>query len=127
MENVKALTQRKHMADFQRWQDLLTAMGYTNHWQVLNAKHYGVPQNRERVFMVSILQCYDHNEFKFPSPFPLERRLKDVLEKEVKEKYYLRTKQIKATIEHCRRKIAEGCGFKTNFQTPSGISGAIKT
>ena len=125
MENVKALTQKKHMPDFLRWQSLLEGMGYTNYWQVLNAKHYGVPQNRERCFMVSVYNAVSH--FYFPRPIPLEKRLKDVLETEVDEKYYLKAKQVKGTIDHCARKQAEGCGFKTNFQTPNGVSGAIKT
>lgn len=125
MENVKALTQKKFRGDFERWRKTLEEMGYTNYWQVLNAKHYGVPQNRERVFMVSFLN--DCQLFQFPSPIPLERRLKDILETEVDERYYLKSKQIRSIIEHCRRKVSEGCGFKTNFQTGNGISGAIKT
>lgn len=125
MENVKALTQKKFRGDFERWRKTLEEMGYTNYWQVLNAKHYGVPQNRERVFMVSFLN--DCQLFQFPAPIPLECRLKDILEVEVDERYYLKSKQIRSIIEHCRRKVSEGCGFKTNFQTGNGISGAIKT
>lgn len=54
MENVKALTFKKHKDNFKRWRDTLEALGYSNYWTVLNAKNFGVPQNRERVFMVSI-------------------------------------------------------------------------
>ena len=64
-------------------------MGYNNYWQVLNAKHYGIPQNRERVFVVSILKSKDDGKFKFPIPFDNGLRLKDFLESNVDEKYYI--------------------------------------
>lgn len=115
MENVKALVSQKFMPDFRKWIDRLSELGYTSAWQILNAKDFGVPQNRERVFMVSILDA--DTFYHFPKPFPLERRLKDVLENEVDEKYYLRPEQVERIVEHCDRKVAEGCGFKTNFQT----------
>lgn len=72
--------------------DWLTEHGYSNYWQVLNAKDYGVPQNRERVFVLSILG--EHEPYEFPKPVPLELRLKDVLEDEVDEKNYLSQDQI---------------------------------
>lgn len=126
MENVKALaTQKKFSADFRRWREWLIKQGYTNYYAVLNAKDYGVPQNRERVFMVSSLG--EHTPFYFPAPFELTCRLKHVLEDEVDEKYWLQQEQIQALIKHNERKQAEGCGFKTNFQTGEGISGTIKT
>lgn len=61
---------------------------YHIYFQVLNAKHYGIPQNRERIFIIGIRDDEDNN-FQFPKPFPLEKRLKDVLETEVDEKYFL--------------------------------------
>lgn len=125
MENVKALTQKKFADDFTRWREWLIAHGYTNYWTVLNSKDYGVPQNRERVFMVSFLG--EHSPYSFPKPFELTRRLKHVLEDEVEEKYWLKPEQIRAIISHNERKQSEGCGFKTNFQNGEGISGAIKT
>lgn len=125
MENVKALTQKKFAADFKRWREWLIKQGYTNYYAVLNAKDYGVPQNRERVFMVSFLG--QHTPYSFPKTIPLERRLKHVLEDEVDEKYWLTPKQIQSILTHNERKQSEGCGFKTNFQTGDGISGAIKT
>lgn len=117
MENVKALTQKKFMPEFQRWIDWLSEQGYANFWQVLNSKNFGVPQNRERVFMISILRTEtDPNPtYHFPKPFPLEKRLKDVLETNVNESYYLKQEQVDRIIEHCERKQREGCGFKTNF------------
>lgn len=90
MENVKALVSSKFIGDFRQWQDELAGRGYTNFVKVLNSKDFGVPQNRERVFMVSILNSDE--TYHFPEPFPLEKRLKDVLEKEVDEKYYLSKK-----------------------------------
>lgn len=89
LENVKALVSKKFMPDFQRWLDKLEQLGYNNYWQVLNAKDYGIPQNRERVFVVSIRKDIDTKGYKFPSPVPLEKRLKDMLESCVDEKYYL--------------------------------------
>lgn len=126
MENVKVLaTQKKFSDDFRRWREWLIKHGYTNYYAVLNAKDYGVPQNRERVFMVSFLG--EHTPFYFPAPFELTRRLKHVLEDEVDEKYWLQQEQIQALIKHNERKQSEGCGFRTNFQTGEGISGTIKT
>ena len=87
-ENVKALTGKKFTKEFQKVLDSLDSAGYANYWKVLNAKDYGIPQNRERVFIVSIRKDIDKG-FEFPKPMPLELRLKDVLEYEVDEKYYL--------------------------------------
>lgn len=86
MENVKALVSGKFRPLFLKWCDELTGYGYTNFAQVLNAKDYGIPQNRERVFLVSIL---GDAWFSFPYPKELKLRLKDMLEEKVDEKYYL--------------------------------------
>lgn len=86
MENVKALVSDKFRTLFLKWCDELTSYGYTNFAQVLNAKDYGIPQNRERIFVVSIL---GNAWFTFPQPFELKLRLKDMLEEKVDEKYYL--------------------------------------
>lgn len=86
VENVKAIVNKKNMPHFKEWCDALSSMGYTNYWKVLNAKDYGIPQNRERCFMVSILG--EHDLFMFPHPIPLALRLKDMLEESVDEKYY---------------------------------------
>lgn len=125
MENVKALMQRKFAADFSKWRDWLGGQDYTNYFQIVNARDYGVPQNRERVFMVSIRG--EHQRFFFPKKMTLERRLRDILENNVDESYYLKPQQVERIVKHCERKVAEGCGFKVNFQSPDGISGAIKT
>lgn len=86
MENVKNLVGKKHVHNFNKWLITLEMMGYWNFWQVLNAKDYGVPQNRERVFVVSIL---GGGQYLFPNKIKLEKRLKDILELNVDEKYYL--------------------------------------
>ena len=86
MENVKALVSKKFLPDFELWLAFLDSLGYKNFWEVLNGKDYGVPQNRERVFAVSFL---NRKSYEFPQTVPLERRLKDVLEHRVDEKYYL--------------------------------------
>ena len=92
-ENVKALTGKKFTKEFETVLQTLEGMGYKNQWQVLNAKDYGIPQNRERVFIVSIRNDID-KKYTFPTPIKLELRLKDILEKEVDEKYYLSDKML---------------------------------
>lgn len=91
MENVKNLVGKKFKSDFDRWLSKLEELGYNNYWQVLNAKNYGIPQNRERVFAMSIRKDIDKH-YEFPKPIPLKQRLKDVLERDVDEKYYLSDK-----------------------------------
>ena len=88
-ENVKALTSKRFQKEFEIVLSSLQAAGYVNFWRVLNSKDYGIPQNRERVFIVSIRQDLAHG-FTFPAPFPLEYRLKDFLETTVDEKYYIK-------------------------------------
>lgn len=92
-ENVKALTGKKFTKEFETVLQTLEDMGYKNYWQVLNAKDYGIPQNRERVFIVSIRNDID-KKYEFPTSIKLELRLKDMLEKEVDEKYYLSDKML---------------------------------
>ena len=86
MENVKAIASDKFLPGLLKWQDYLTTQGYTNFAEILNAKDYGIPQNRERCFIISI---YGDAWYNFPDPMPLELKLKDVLEESVDEKYYL--------------------------------------
>ncbi len=87
MENVKNIISKKHKPYFDKWLDYLESLGYVNYWKVLNAKDFGIPQNRERVFVVSILG--EHKPYEFPDTIPLTKRIKDVLEGQVDEKYYL--------------------------------------
>jgi DNA (cytosine-5)-methyltransferase 1 len=95
MENVAGLVQQKFIGLFNEWQGVLSRMGYRNYAEVLNAKCYGVPQNRERVFMVSVREDCEPGHYYFPLPFKLERRLKDVLEGDVAERYYLGEERVK--------------------------------
>ena len=87
LENVKNLVGKKFKNDFNKWLDYLEGLGYTNYWKVLNAKDYGVPQNRERVFVVSVLG--EHKPYTFPQPIKLNKAIKDILEDTVGEKYYM--------------------------------------
>ena len=92
-ENVKNLTGKKFKEQFELVLKSLEEAGYSNYWKVLNAKDYGIPQNRERVFIISIRKDIDKG-YEFPKPFPLQLRLKDMLEDKVDEKYYLSDEQI---------------------------------
>ena len=109
MENVKNLVSKKFKDDFDKWLDYLETLGYTNYWKILNAKDYGIPQNRERVFVVSILG--KHDLYEFPSPVPLTIKLADILENEVEEKYYInKTKDY--FIKHSFEMESKGNGFR---------------
>lgn len=96
MENVPQVHSKANMPDFQKWIDFLENKGYSNYWQDLNAKDYGVAQNRDRCFMVSLLGEWN---YKFPQPVPLERKLKDCLEDEVDEKYYINNEKAQKLIQ----------------------------
>lgn len=86
MENVPQVHSTDNINDFFKWIEFLESKGYSNYWQDLNAKNYGVAQNRERTFMVSILGEYN---YKFPPQIELKKVMKDYLEDEVDEKYYV--------------------------------------
>ena len=93
-ENVKNLLSKKHIHNFNAYLEIMEQLGYKNYYQVLNAKDYGIPQNRERVFVVSIRN--DINKiYAFPQKQELKLKLKDLLEDKVDEKYYLSEKMIK--------------------------------
>ena len=102
-ENVKNLLSKKHRHNFDAYLETMESLGYTNYYQVLNAKDYGIPQNRERVFTISILDNHTEKDekissfvkdFKFPQKQELKLKLKDILEDEVDEKYYLSNEKI---------------------------------
>jgi len=88
IENVKNLTSKRFKEQFNSILKDIEDLGYTNYWKVLNAKDFGLPQNRERVFIISIRNDIKY-EFDFPSPIELNIKLKDVLENDVDEKFYL--------------------------------------
>ncbi len=89
IENVKNLTSKRFKEQFETILKDIKELGYNNYWQVLNAKNYSVPQNRERIFIVSIRKDIDKNNFVFPSPVELKLKLKDLLEDTVDDKFYL--------------------------------------
>ena len=88
-ENVKNLVSKKFIDDFNNLLEVLDELGFNSYWKVLNAKDCGIPQNRERVFVISVRKDIDNGTYDFPKPFDTGIRLKDVLDKEVDEKYYL--------------------------------------
>ena len=91
MENVKNLVGKQFKADFEKWLSFLESLGYTNYWQVLNTKDYGIPQSRERVFCISIL---GDEPYEFPAKQELKLSLKDMLEDDVDIKFYLTQEQV---------------------------------
>ena len=151
------MVSKKFLPDFKSWLDALELRGYKNYWKVLNAKDYGVPQNRERVFVVSIL---GDERYEFPKPFELKLRLKDILETNVDEKYFLSRNAVvrlmrnmnkeditvdangvgKTLLANCFKvqtldnyiKVLgntnpSGCGMNGNVFGPSGISPTLTT
>lgn len=92
MENVPDILSYKNRNDFYSWCDFLEKLGYTSKYAILNAKDYGIPQNRERCFMISWLG--NNYYYDFPKIIPLTKRLKDLLEKKVDKKYYLNNKAV---------------------------------
>lgn len=124
MENVTQVHGSKNREHFDEWIRFLESKGYSNYWKDLNAKNFGIPQNRNRTFMVSVLGDY---VYEFPQEFPLTLRLKDMLETEVDEKFYLSGKMINYFTENTKRQQEKGNGFK--FQPTDGacVGKAITT
>jgi DNA (cytosine-5)-methyltransferase 1 len=124
-ENVKNLLSKKHRHNFDSYLEIMEKLGYANYYQVLNAKDYGIPQNRERVFTVSIRNDIDI-DFIFPKKQELKLRLKDMLEDNVDEKYYLDDKWLNDIRYNnntvCETRYDEGIRtFKNN------ICGSLRT
>lgn len=109
MENVPQVIGKKNIKDFQAWRSKLEKLGYSNFVQLLNAKDYGVPQNRNRCFMVSILGNYS---YQFPVKQELKVKLKDLLEENVDEKYFISNVALKSLMAKNERDIAKGNGFR---------------
>lgn len=122
MENVPQVHSKANMPDFQKWIGFLESKGYSNYWQDLNAKDYGVAQNRNRCFMVSLLGEWN---YKFPRPIPLERKLKDYLEDEVDEKYYINNEKAQKLIQTLiKNGNLQGCVGNIN-SSGNGINGNV--
>ena len=98
MENVPQVHAEQNKTDFDNWCNLLRSKGYIHHWQDLNAKDYGIPQNRDRCFMVSILSD-NFIDFNFPKPVKLEKVMRDFLEESVDEKYYIKNEKAQKLIK----------------------------
>lgn len=92
-ENVAALVSEKFMPDFQKWLDKLSSLGYVSRWARLNAKDYGVPQNRDRVFCLSMRKDVAF-DYQFPDPIPLKKKLEDVLQEEVDTRFFLKDESV---------------------------------
>ena len=118
MENVKNLVSKKFLPGFEEWLEALEELGYTNYYSVLNAKDFGIPQNRERVFCVSILG--EHEPYEFPKPIKLDMRLKDVLEDEVDYKFYLSKEKTEQLIATVPEKYSEKTPVKVNINEVKG-------
>ena len=112
-ENVRNLMSQAFVDQYHIVQESLGEAGYINYVAILNARDFGIPQNRERVFIVSIRKDEDMG-YIFPNPIPLELCLKDLLEDKVAEKYYLSEKTIRSFEEHARRNAENGNGFGWN-------------
>lgn len=93
-ENVKAMIGKRNIDDFREWQKVVEDCGYTNYYTVMNAKDYGIPQNRERVFMLSVRKDLNLPTFVFPKPFTLNCEVADYLDDVTDEKYYLQPEAV---------------------------------
>ena len=122
MENVPQVHGTKFVGDFEKWIDYLRSLGYVSYWKDLNAKDYKIPQNRDRCFMVSILG--KDNYYEFPKRLPLKLRLKNVLETNVSNSYYLSDNMIDFFVKHNQECIDKGNGFRF---IPSNGDGAART
>lgn len=108
MENVPQVIGKDNIKEFSKMIAELESLGYTSKWEILNATDFNVPQNRERCFMVSIL---GNDYYDFPKPIGCKRKLKDVLESNVSEEYYLKPEVVVSLIKHKERHEAQGHGF----------------
>lgn len=127
-ENVKNLLSKKHFHNFEMYQNTMKSLGYVNAYQVLNAKDYGIPQNRERVFTVSVRKDIAPVwRYEFPPKQPLERRLLDVLQDEVDEKYYLSDKMVTGLLAGNEKQAAKGNGFRFEPRDVEGTATTVST
>jgi len=127
MENVPQVHSIDNMSDFSKWINSLEGMGYRSYWKDLIATDYGIPQTRNRTFMVSILGDYNYT---FPKPIPLKLKLKDMLEDNVPEKYYLSDKMINCFLSESKdSKFPRKERFLQTFNVTNekGIAATITT
>lgn len=124
MENVPDVIGNKNYADFMEWYSALEEMGYQSYYKILNAKNYGIPQNRERCFMVSILGKYS---YQFPKGIELKIKLKDVLEDKVDEKYYLSQRIIETFVRRNEKENGFHFGINEHDIAKVVTAGVYKT
>lgn len=129
LENVKNLVGKKFKPQFDAWIRWLDSIGYNTYYQVLNSKHFGIPQNRERIFALSIRKDVDNGKFKFPEQIPLTTRLKDILEKTVDEKYYLSGDKVESILANfiTRQNEVSGINLKDQATTFDGLTDVAHT
>ena len=120
MENVPQVIGKDNIKLFGEWAYFLTKLGYDNYYKLLNAKDFGVPQNRNRCFMVSILKS-ENKDFVFPKPKKLKKRLRDVLEpcQDIEEQYYIKSekaeKLLKSLAQRNRGQVCSKQGDLVGF------------
>lgn len=124
MENVDAILNKDYIRDFREWVRILSEMGYVSSYKVLNAKDFGIPQNRRRCFMIS---RRDGGSLDFPDPKPLTTRLKDYLEEDVPDRFFLSDEKIESYERHRIRHEEQGHGFGWAPTGPDGIIPPITT
>lgn len=125
MENVRYILSDRFKPLFNVWLEWLTSLGYKNYYQLLNAKDYGIPQNRIRCYMVSTL---DDKPYIFPKPIPLTAKLADYLEKDVEDRYFLSDRMIDCFTDMRQHKgWVRGLQFKPHYTTASDYAFAITT
>lgn len=129
LENVKNLVGKKFKPQFDAWIRWLDSIGYNTYYQVLNSKNFGISQNRERIFALSIRKDVDNGKFKFPEQIPLTTRLKDILEQNVDEKYYLSGDKVKSILANfiARQNEASGINIKNQATTFDGLTDVAHT
>ncbi|MDY6423476.1 MAG: DNA cytosine methyltransferase [Bacteroidales bacterium] len=125
-ENVKNILSKKHKHNFDAYIDTMNVLGYNSYYKVLDAKDYGVPQHRERVYTVSIRKDIDTG-FVFPEPMELKLRLKDILEDEVDEKYYLSEKMINFFYKNEQIQKEKGNGFRFGVSDGNVVAKSVTT
>ena len=126
-ENVKNILSKKHKHNFDTYIETLKELGYNSYYQVLNAKDYSIPQNRERVFTVSIRKDIDKGNFEFPKKEELKLKLKDLLEDKVDEKYYLSERMINFFYKNEQVQKEKGNGFRFGVSDGNIIAKAVTT
>ena len=122
MENVDAILFKANKPAFDDWVRNLSEMGYTSSYKVLNSTEFDVPQNRKRCFMVSML---NGRRIEFPEPIPQTRRLIDLLEENVDEKYFISEETVQTLVAHRKRHEAKGNGFGFKVTDPQGNASSL--